>query len=63
MSKQLSVRMYLKRQKKDAEGKVPIYVHVTIDGAKMTFPFPIKSFQMSGIKRNKNVLASPRNRY
>ena len=32
MSKQLSVRMYLKRQKQDAEGKVPIYVHVTIDG-------------------------------
>lgn len=32
MSKTLSIRMYLKHQKKDAEGKVPIYVHVTIDG-------------------------------
>ena len=28
----MSIRMYLKHQKKDAEGKVPIYVHVTIDG-------------------------------
>lgn len=32
MSKKLSIRMYLRHQKKNAEGKVPIYVHVTIDG-------------------------------
>src|ERR1700735_3882096 len=37
MSKVLSVRVYLKHQKKDAEGKVPIYVHVTIDGDDETF--------------------------
>ena len=33
MSKSLSILVYLKRQKKDAEGKIPLYVRVTIDGA------------------------------
>jgi hypothetical protein len=33
MSKSLSILVYLKRQKKDAQGKIPLYVRVTIDGA------------------------------
>jgi hypothetical protein len=32
MSKSLSILVYLKRQKKDPEGKMPLYVRVTIDG-------------------------------
>ena len=43
MSKQLSVRMYLKRQKQDAEGKVPIYVHVTVDGDEDDFSLSCKT--------------------
>jgi len=44
MSKVLSIRMYLKHQKKNAEGKVPIYVHVTIDGDDETFSLSRKIF-------------------
>jgi integrase len=33
MSKSLSILVYLKRQKKDVQGKMPLYVRVTIDGA------------------------------
>ena len=44
MSKTLSIRMYLKHQKKDAEGKVPIYVHATIDGDDETFSLSRKVF-------------------
>lgn len=40
----MSIRMYLKHQKKDAEGKVPIYVHVTIDGDDETFSLSRKVF-------------------
>jgi len=44
MSRTLSIRMYLKQQKKDAEGKVPIYVHVTIDGDGEDFSLSRKIF-------------------
>ena len=44
MSKVLSVRMYLKHQKKDTEGKVPIYVQVTIDGDEDSFSLSRKLF-------------------
>jgi integrase len=33
MRKSISILVYLKRQKKDAEAKMPLYVRVTIDGA------------------------------
>ncbi len=36
--------MYLRRQKKDNEGKVPIYVHVTIDGDDEDFSLSRKIF-------------------
>lgn len=44
MSRTLSIRLYLKQQKKDAEGKVPIYVHVTIDGDGEDFSLSRKIF-------------------
>ena|SRR5258708_4352483 len=37
MSRSLSILVYLKRQKKDADGKMPLYVRVTIDGASADF--------------------------
>lgn len=37
MSKSLSLLVYLKRQKKDPDGKMPLYVRVTIDGDNADF--------------------------
>ena len=37
MSKSLSLMVFLKRQKKDSQGKVPLYVRVTVDGDKDDF--------------------------
>jgi hypothetical protein len=43
MSKSLSIRMYLKRQKgPDPEGKVPLYVRITIDGDQEDFSLSCK---------------------
>lgn len=44
MSRSLSIRMYLKHQKKDKDGKVLIYVHITIDGDEDQFSLGRKIF-------------------
>ena len=37
MSKSLSLMVFLKKQKKDSRGDVPLYVRLTADGAKDDF--------------------------
>ncbi len=55
MSKSLSLMVYLKRQKKDSRGDVPLYVRVTVDGAKDDFSLGYK-VQPSEWNREKQLL-------
>src|SRR5258708_24309922 len=55
MSKSLSLMVYLKWQKKDSQGKVPLYVRVTVDGDKDDFSLGHK-VQQSEWRQEKQLL-------
>ncbi|HMI60138.1 MAG TPA: Arm DNA-binding domain-containing protein [Puia sp.] len=67
MSKSLSLMVFLKMQKKDSRGNVPLYVRVTVDGSKDDFslghkvqPSEFRKVQPSEFRfRKKDILLGP----
>jgi hypothetical protein len=60
MGKSLSILVHLKRQKKDAQDKIPLYVRVTIDGDNDEFSLSRKVLAGEWNQANKNVRQNPR---